>query len=213
MLKVHVFTFNPYQENTYLISDEENNCILVDAGMSNYKENKVLFDYIKLHDLVPTGLLNTHCHVDHVLGNNAVYEEYNLISRFHEGEIPTLVSVTAYAPQMGFDYTPAPITESFIKEGDSIELGKHTLKVIFAPGHSPAHICFYSPEFNFIIAGDVLFKNSIGRTDLPGGNHDLLLKNIKEKLYILPDNTIVYPGHGPATTIGDEKVNNPFVRA
>lgn len=213
MLKVHVFTFNPYQENTYLISDENNNSIIVDPGMSDYKENKVLFDYIKLHNLVPKILLNTHCHVDHVLGNNAIYEEYNLIAQFHEAEIPTLVSVTTYAPQMGFDYTPAPIPEFFLEEGDSIKLGKHTLKVIFAPGHSPAHLCFYSADYNFIIAGDVLFNNSIGRTDLPGGNHELLLKNIKEKLYVLPDNTIVYPGHGTTTTIGDEKVNNPFVRA
>lgn len=213
MLKVHSFTFNPYQENTYLISDEENNCLIIDPGMSNYKEEDTFREYLSEHKLKPVQLLNTHCHIDHVLGNHFIYEEYGLISCFHEGEISNFVSVTAYAPQMGIPYTQAPIAKKFLKDTDIVRLGKHELQIIYAPGHSPAHLCFYSPDYGFLIGGDVLFKNSIGRTDLPGGNHEQLLKNIREKIYILPDETLVYPGHGPTTTIGSEKKSNPFVTA
>ncbi|WP_400262104.1 MBL fold metallo-hydrolase [Sphingobacterium sp. SG20118] len=128
-------------------------------------------------------------------------------------KLPVLIEVQNYAPQMGFRYEVSPIGESFLPAEGFIKIGDHELQLIFAPGHSPAHLCFYSAKNKFLIGGDVLFKNSIGRTDLPGGNHELLLKNIKEKIYILPDDITVYPGHGPTTTIGFEKANNPFIRA
>lgn len=212
MLKVHSFIFNPYQENTYLVYDRQGDCIIIDPGMSNYREEEELKAFIDNNSLNPVALYNTHCHVDHVLGNNYIYQQYGLKSLFHEGEMSTLVAVTTYAPQMGFNYTQAPIGEIFLKENDKISIGGYNLDIIFAPGHSPAHLCFYSEENKFLIAGDVLFRNSIGRTDLPGGNHQLLLNNIQKYIYTLPDDTIVYPGHGPSTTIGHEKNNNPFVR-
>jgi len=213
MITIQTFQFNPYQENTYLLIDESNNCIIVDPGMHTPAEEQQLKDFIERQHLQPVLLLNTHCHIDHVLGNKYVYEQWHLKPNFHEGEVPTLVAVDNYAPQMGFRYETSPIPETFLNEGDIISLGKHQLRAIYAPGHSPAHLCFYSEEFNFLIGGDVLFRNSIGRTDLPGGNHQLLLDNIKQKLYTLPENTVVYPGHGPTTTIGYEKQNNQFVRA
>ncbi len=213
MITVETLTFNPYQENTYLLIDEDKNCIIVDPGMHNNSEEQYLKDFIEKNGLNPTLLLNTHCHIDHVLGNKYVFDAWNLTPNFHEGEVPTLVAVDNYAPQMGFRYETSPIPQTFIEEGDIIELGKHKLKAIFAPGHSPAHLCYYSEDFGLLIGGDVLFRNSIGRTDLPGGNHQLLLENIKNKIYTLPEETIVYPGHGPSTTIGYEKKNNQFVRA
>lgn len=213
MITVQTFTFNPYQENTYLLIDEDKNCIIIDPGMHNHAEQQKLKNFIVEQELKPCVLLNTHCHIDHVLGNKYVFDEWNLTPSFHEGEVPTLVAVDNYAPQMGFRYETSPIPDTFLNEADIIQLGQHQLKVIFAPGHSPAHLCFYSAEFNILMGGDVLFRNSIGRTDLPGGNHELLLHNIKTKIYSLPEETIVYPGHGPTTTIGFEKRNNQFVRA
>lgn len=213
MLQIHSFTFNPYQENTYLLSDEKGDCLIIDPGMSHYQEEKIFTDYIDQNNLTPIALLNTHCHIDHVLGNHFIYEEYGLIASFHEGEVENFVSVMAYAPQMGIPYTQAPITTTFLKETDKISIGKHNLDILYVPGHSPAHLCFYSADQGFLIGGDVLFKNSIGRTDLPGGNHQQLLENIQQKVYTLPDETVIYPGHGPTTTVGHEKHHNPFVRA
>ncbi len=156
-------------------------------------------------------LLNTHCHLDHVFGNRFVAETYGLTLQLH----PKEKALLDYAPasglmyEMPFDnYTGEYI---YLKEGDTILLGEDELKVIEAPGHSPGHICFYNAAQHFIISGDVLFNRSIGRTDLPGGNHELLLNNIREKLFVLPGETVVYSGHGPITTIGDERKYNPFL--
>lgn len=213
MITVHTLTFNPYQENTYLLINENNNCIIIDPGMHSHTEEEHLKNFIDDHHFNPVLLLNTHCHIDHVLGNKYVFNQWGLLPNFHEGEIPTLIAVDSYAPQMGIRYETSPIPETFIKEGEKIQFGEHQLEAIFAPGHSPAHLCYYIKEQHILIGGDVLFQSSIGRTDLPGGNHQLLLDNIKNKLYTLPEETIVYPGHGPATTIGFEKKNNQFVRA
>ncbi|MFZ4862754.1 MBL fold metallo-hydrolase [Sphingobacterium sp. Mn56C] len=213
MIHIEILTFNPYQENTYVLSDEQQNCIIIDPGMHNLAEENRLKAYIQDNNLRPIALLNTHCHVDHVLGNNFVYETWGLKPQFHEGEIPVWASVQNYAPQMGFRYEPSPLPNTFLHDQQEIELGEHTLKAILAPGHSPAHLCFYVADQHFLIGGDVLFKNSIGRTDLPGGDQATLIKNIKNNIYTLPDQTVVYPGHGPSTTVGYEKNTNPFVRA
>ncbi|QBQ39663.1 MBL fold metallo-hydrolase [Sphingobacterium psychroaquaticum] len=212
MLKIQTFTFNPFQENTYIVYDEIGNCAIFDPGTSSTQEEQELTQFITDQKLTPVALVNTHCHVDHVLGNRFIFEQYGLMPQLHEGEVPTLVAVQNYAPMYGIRYEVSPIPEAFLQEGSEITIGSHILKTLFVPGHSPAHLCFYSADYGFLIGGDVLFRNSIGRTDLPGGNHQLLLDSIKKEVYTLPDNTVVYPGHGPTTTVGYEKETNPFVR-
>ena len=211
MLKIKTFVFSPIQENTYLLYDEFNNCAIIDPGCYFDAEKEQLAGFIKKNGLEPKMLLNTHCHLDHVFGNKYIAETFGLVAQIHEKEKPVL----EFAPASGlmwdmpFDnYTGEFI---FLKEGDKINIGEDELDVIEAPGHSPGHICFYSPKQNFLIGGDVLFNRSIGRTDLPGGNHAQLIKNIREKLFVLPDETVVYSGHGPVTTIGEEKKENPYL--
>lgn len=213
MIQIKTFTFNPYQENTYLLYDEKGNCAIIDPGMYGPEEEAILSSFIEENKLNPVLLLNTHCHIDHVLGNKYIHETYNLLPQFHKGELPILIEVQNYAPQMGLRYDVSPIGEVFLPSSGEIKLGEHSLELIFAPGHSPAHLCFYSAKYGFLIGGDVLFKGSVGRTDLPGGNHQQLMDSIRTNLYTLPDETIVYPGHGPTTQIGFEKKNNPFVKA
>ena len=211
MIQVKSFTCNPYQENCYLLFDETLECIIIDPGMYTGDEQNALLKFIAENRLEPVLLLNTHCHIDHVLGNKFVYDTYGLLPRFHEGELPVLIAVVSYAPQMGIRYEVSPLPEVYLEAAGRIEFGNSKLELIFAPGHSPAHLCFYGEDDQFLIGGDVLFYQSIGRTDLPGGNHAQLLKNIREKLFVLPDDCTVYPGHGPATSIGFEKMNNPFL--
>lgn len=212
MLHVKSFAFNPYQENTYIISNDAKDCIIIDPGMHNYQEENTFKDYISQQQLNPIALINTHGHIDHVLGNRFIYETYGLMPQFHENELPLLIQVQNYAPQMGIRYEPSPIPETFLTPEDQIQLGDESLSLIFAPGHSPGHLCLYSANDKFLIGGDVLFHRSIGRTDLPGSNHQQLLDSISQKIYSLPEDTIVYPGHGPATNIKDEKQMNPFIR-
>ncbi len=212
MIQIKTFTFNPYQENTYLLYTENGACAIIDPGMYGQEEQQELSAFIAENKLQPRLLLNTHCHIDHVLGNRYIYETYKLMPQFHEKELPVLLEVQNYAPQMGFNYDISPISETFLDDSGQITIDGHSLEILFAPGHSPGHLCFYSPIQDFLIGGDVLFQNSIGRTDLPGGNHEQLLRSIQTQLYSLPEQTIVYPGHGPQTTIGDEKQFNPFVR-
>jgi len=212
MLQIKTFICNPYQENTYLLYDAAGSCAIIDPGMYGNKEEQALVSFIESNQLRPELLLNTHCHIDHVLGNRFIYDTFGLIPQFHEGELPLLVEVQNYAPQMGIRYEVSPIPEVFLPSEGEVVFGNHSLRIISAPGHSPAHLCFYSNEDGFLIGGDVLFKGSIGRTDLPGGNHQQLLSSIKEKIYTLPEETIVYTGHGPVTTIAAEKLSNPFIR-
>ncbi|WP_262248116.1 MBL fold metallo-hydrolase [Parapedobacter soli] len=212
MIRIKSFVCNPYQENTYVLYDDTGAAAIVDPGMYGPQEEKAFVDFIHAEGLAPTLLLNTHCHIDHVLGNRYVYDTYGLLPQFHAGELPLLVEVQNYAPQMGIRYDVSPIAETFLPATGSVTFGKQELTLIFAPGHSPAHLCFYSKAEGFLIGGDVLFRNSIGRTDLPGGNHQQLLDSIAQQLYVLPEDTVVYPGHGPETTIGHEKKTNPFIR-
>lgn len=212
MIRIKSFVCNPYQENTYILYDDEGIAAIIDPGMYGPHEEKQFKAFIEAEGLKPEQVFNTHCHIDHVLGNRYVYEQYGLLPQFHEGELPLLIGVQNYAPQMGIRYDTSPIAESFLPEVGRVNFGQNELVLIFAPGHSPAHLCFYSPKEGLVIGGDVLFRGSIGRTDLPGGNHQQLLDNIRDKLYTLPEETVVYPGHGPETTIGYEKKNNPFIR-
>lgn len=211
MINLKQFTFNPYQENTYVLFDETRECVIIDPGMYNGAEQNQLTSFIKDQQLKPVLLLNTHCHIDHVFGNKFVFDNWGLKPQFHKGELSLLQAVPGYAPQMGMHYELSPEPEVFLPEAGSITFGSSKLDLIFAPGHSPAHLCFYAKDENFLIGGDVLFYGSIGRTDLPGGNHQQLIDSIKANLFILPDDCEVFPGHGPSTTIGFEKKNNPFL--
>lgn len=211
MISVQSFTANPYQENAYVLFDESNECIIIDPGAYTSQEQNELSHFIESSQLKPVKLLNTHCHIDHVLGNAFVHSMYGLLPEFHSLELELLHAIPGYAPQMGIRYELSPLPETFLPETGNIAFGQSTLELIFAPGHSPGHLCFYSPADNFLIGGDVLFYQSIGRTDLPGGNHQQLVDNIKHKLFNLPTDCVVYPGHGPSTQIGFEKAHNPFL--
>lgn len=211
MIQIKSFPFNPYQENTYILYDESLECVIIDPGMYSGDEQNALLQFISENKLKPVLLLNTHCHIDHVLGNKFIYDTYGLLPQFHKGEEMVLNAVIAYAPQMGIRYEVSPLPEIYLPESGIVKFGNTELELIFAPGHSPAHLCFYNKAAHFLIGGDVLFYQSIGRTDLPGGNHNQLIKNIREKIFTLPDECIVYPGHGPSTSIGFEKKHNPFL--
>jgi glyoxylase-like metal-dependent hydrolase (beta-lactamase superfamily II) len=211
MISVQSFTANPYQENCYVLFDESNECIIIDPGAYTSQEQNELSRFIESQQLKPVRLLNTHCHIDHVLGNAFVHSLYGLLPEFHSLELELLHAIPSYAPQMGIRYELSPLPETFLSESGKIAFGQSELELIFAPGHSPGHLCFYSPADNFLIGGDVLFYQSIGRTDLPGGNHQQLLDTIKHKLFNLPIDCVVYPGHGPSTKIGFEKAQNPFL--
>jgi len=212
MISVKSFCFNSFEENTYILSDETGECIIIDPGCHLTEEEKELSDYISSNNLRPVRLINTHCHIDHILGNSFVAGRYKLKLETNENEKPVL-SASGYVSQMyQIQLNPSPDIEVFLKEGDLIKFGNSELKVLFTPGHSPGSISFYSAEDRFVISGDVLFEQSIGRTDLPGGNYDTLIDSIITKLLPLGDDCKVYCGHGNATTIGAEKKLNPFLR-
>lgn len=210
MLQVRSFVFNPFQENTFVLYDETGECVIVDPGCSEESENAELQDFIQKEDLRVKLLLNTHCHIDHVLGNRFVKETYGVRLMIHREEEPVLKAAEVYAPSYGFhDYQHLP-ADAHMEEGQVITVGNERFVVLFVPGHSPGHVAFYNEANGVLIGGDVLFYNSIGRTDLPGGNHQTLINSIHTKLFNLPDHVKVYPGHGPETTIGFEKRTNPF---
>lgn len=211
MTQVAKFTFSPFSENTYILYDDTKDCVIIDPGCYDARERKQLTDFIESASLKPVKLINTHCHLDHVFGNHFVHEKYGLLPECHEGELVVLEYAKISANQYGVAMETSPKPQHLIQEGDIISFGNSQLKAILVPGHSPASLCFYNEAANFVIAGDALFHESIGRTDLPGGNHSLLLQSIKEKLFTLPDDTRVYSGHGSETSIGHEKVHNPFV--
>jgi hydroxyacylglutathione hydrolase len=212
MLNVIFFTFNAFEENTYLLTNEHNHCWIIDPGMYHKEETEALTTYIANHQLQPQGIINTHAHLDHIFGVNALKAKYNIPFSLHEAEKSVLRGAASAAVIFGFDFTDIPVPDSYINPNESLQLGTDTLEVRFTPGHSPGSLSFYYPKGNWVISGDVLFQSSIGRTDLPGGNHATLLQSIREQLFTLPDGTKVLSGHGPATTIGDEKQHNPFVR-
>ena len=211
MLTVKAFTFNPVQENTYILYNEEKDCIVVDPGCYFENERNLLKAFITDHQLAVRYLVNTHCHFDHVFGNRFVAETWKQSLVIHERERLVLDYAPVSAAQFNLPFENYEGEIVYISEGDTIRLGADQLQVLFTPGHAPGHICLYNKEQQFVIGGDVLFRLSIGRTDLPGGNHNTLIRSIREKLFVLPDEVVVYPGHGGTTTIGFEKDNNPFL--
>ena len=211
MFKMKIFTFNPVQENAYLLYNEHNECIIIDPGCYYDQEKEELKSFINLNKLQPKILLNTHCHLDHVFGNKFIAEEYNLTLKTHPLEKPILEMAPASGLMFNLPFDNYQGEVTYLEEEDTVTLGEDELAVIHVPGHSPGSICFYCAQQHFIIGGDVLFLNSIGRTDLPYGNHEDLVRNIKEKLFKLPADITVHPGHGPVTTLGNEMKGNPYL--
>lgn len=210
MIHIETLTFNPFQENTYVVYDDAGNCMIVDPGCYEPYEQQELVDFISKKKLTVKLLVSTHSHIDHVLGNYFVKETYKVPFKIFHQDLATLQAVGSYASNYGFPkYTPVT-PDALFKEGDTITVGSMTFDILFVPGHAPGHIAFINVAEKICLSGDVLFRNSVGRSDLPGGNHDTLIKSIREKLFLLPDDTIVYPGHGPTTTIQFEKKNNPY---
>lgn len=212
MLSVHKFTFNPIQENTYVLYAENGECCIIDPGCYFEEERNELVRFIHSKKLRPVYLLNTHCHLDHVFGNKFVSETWQLPLYLHETEKMVLSFAPKSADMYGLPFENYTGEMKWLRPGDIVKIGDNELKVLFTPGHSPGSVSFYNEEDGYVISGDVLFSGSIGRTDLPGGNYDQLERSIKTELYVLPDETKVYSGHGGGTSIGFEKRNNPFVR-
>ncbi|MFN0016312.1 MAG: MBL fold metallo-hydrolase [Saprospiraceae bacterium] len=211
MTQLAQFEFSPFAENTYLVYDETGACAVFDPGCYTEEERTALRDFILGKNLRVERLINTHCHLDHVFGNAFVHRTWGVLPEIHRGELPLL----EHYPQVCLRYgihgaEPSPIPQRFLEAGQIVEFGNTRLHLLFTPGHSPASLSFYCPDAGFVLAGDVLFLGSIGRTDLPGGDHDTLIESVRSQLFVLPDETVVYPGHGPATTIRHEKEYNPF---
>jgi len=213
MAAITSFTFNPFQENTYIVFDNTRECVIIDPGCFHPNERKMLVDYLSKEGLKPVRLLNTHCHLDHIFGNQFIFDQYGLLPEIHEDELPILESYPMVAERYGVpNAQPSPLPKRYIQKDEEITFGESKMKALLTPGHSPASISFYFEPEGFVIAGDVLFYESIGRTDLPGGDYDTLLASIKRELLPMKDETVVFSGHGQQTTIGHERQNNPFLR-
>lgn len=212
MLSVNIFVFSPVAENTYILFNEEKKAIIIDPGCYYEEEKNQLSSFLQSNNLTPVQLINTHCHLDHVFGNKWVYETFGLELYLHKNE----EMVLNYAPVAGknwglpFENYSGPL--HFLHQNDTVQLGTDILKVLETPGHSPGSISLYCKAQKFVVSGDVLFKESIGRTDLPGCNHAALINSIRTELFVLPDDVVVYSGHGQETTIGHEKKYNPFLQ-
>jgi hydroxyacylglutathione hydrolase len=212
MLTVQRFTFNPVQENTYVVYNEKGQCCIIDPGCYFAAEEQQLKEFVDQNHLSPVYLLNTHCHLDHIFGNYFIHKTFGLPLHLHKLEKPVLDYGPAAGQLWELPFVNYDGELKFLSEKDLIRLGEDVLEVLFTPGHSPGHISFYSRENKFILSGDVLFEGSVGRTDLPGGDFTILQETIKTRLYTLPEDTVVYPGHGNTTTIGDEMKSNPYVK-
>lgn len=210
-MKTHVktFTFNQFQENTYIVYDENKDCVIIDPGCYEKHEQKELSDFISNNGLKPLALLNTHAHIDHILGNAFIQRTFDLDHYLHIEDLQTLRAVESYAHVYGFSgYELSPEPTHIMQGNDVLKFGEMEFQVYFTPGHAPGHVVYYNKENQFVINGDVLFDGSFGRVDLPGGNIDILKKSIHEVMFNLPEETVVYCGHGPSTTIGKEKKSN-----
>jgi len=211
MIHIKAFTFSPISENTYVLYNDEGKAIIIDPGCYFPAEQETLKNFLADTGLTPVQLLNTHCHLDHVFGNKWVHETYGLELYIHPNEAQMLELAPVSGERWGLPFQNYNGPIHFLNDGDKVLFGDTALDVILTPGHSPGSICFYLPSQGDLIGGDVLFRGSIGRTDLPGGDSETLLTSIREKLWVLPDETVVYSGHGIKTTIGYEKRNNPFL--
>jgi glyoxylase-like metal-dependent hydrolase (beta-lactamase superfamily II) len=212
MITVKTFVFNLFSENTYLLYDETKEAVLIDCGCMYASEEQALSSFIAQNGITIKRLLCTHLHFDHILGNNFVFQTYGISPEIHRKEVKMMPSVKEQIKSMKVQL-PIQFVEikDYLVGNDVISFGNSELTTILVPGHSPGSLVYYSRKDGFIVVGDTLFRGSIGRTDLWGGNHDMLVAAIKDKILHLPDETIVYPGHGPSTTVIQEKIHNPFL--
>ena len=211
MLSINLLVFNSFQVNTYLVRNENGDCLVIDPAFYSPEEISAFDQYISSAGLNIKGQLNTHCHVDHVLGVKHMQTAYKCPLRAHTNESGLLNNATLMGEVYGLKVEPLSAIDQAITDNETIALGEYKLRSILVPGHSPGSLSFYSPEAGFVITGDALFQGSIGRTDLPGGDYDTLISSIRNRLLTLPPETTVYPGHGDPTTIGEEASNNPFL--
>ena len=210
-IKIKKFVFNPFQENTFIVYDETGECVIIDAGCSTQEERNVLSEFIESNELKPVELLNTHCHVDHIMGNSYIYNRFGLKTQAHKNETDNFKNAPEHANLFGINFSSSAYELMTLNEGDEVKFGNSVLEILFLPGHSAGSLAFFNKVQKFVFVGDVLFKDSIGRTDLPGGNYETLMISIKQKLFLLGDEFVVYSGHGPETIIGEEKSSNPFL--
>ncbi len=213
MLNIKKFIFNPFSENTFVINDEKNNAIIIDPGCYYPHEEQELNNYLAENNFIVNNILHTHSHLDHMFGTASMAKKYNAKIYIHQEDEITYSAFEKVCSMYGIPIKAQPASNlNYFNLDEGFQLGEHHFEIRFIPGHAPGHVVFYNQENNFVINGDCLFQESIGRTDLPGGDHDLLIDSIKKELFTLPNATTVYCGHGPETTIGHEKSNNPFVK-
>ncbi len=213
-MKVAIFQFSLFGINTYVVVDSATRqCAVIDPGMMGAEEEQAMVNFISKHELTVTHIINTHLHLDHAVGNEFLKNKYNVPVLAAEADLPLGERMQQQAMMFGINekFSGVEISE-FLTDGEVIKIGDGELEVIAVPGHSQGSVALYDRKDNFVIVGDALFQGSVGRTDLPGGNHAQLIESIRKRLLTLPDDTVVYPGHGPATTIGDEKRYNPFLK-
>ncbi|MCL2098257.1 MAG: MBL fold metallo-hydrolase [Bacteroidales bacterium] len=211
-MQIKVFYFNELRVCTYLLWDDTLECVIVDCGCENEHECARLQKFIANHNLKPVMLLSTHGHFDHNMSNAFITKTYNIKSYIHVGDKAYLAQTAEIAKGFGYNNVenpPAP--DGYLEDGQIIRFGQSQLQVLHTPGHSKGSVCFYAEESNFVLTGDLLFQGCIGRTDLPGGDYDEIIDSLLNKIVPLPDKTVVYSGHGPATTVGEEKRANPFI--
>ena len=212
MLQLNTFVFNPFGENTYILFDETKECVIVDPGCYTASEEKALFDFIDVNQLKPLMVINTHGHVDHIVGNNAVKRRYDLKVAAHPDTKADFTQAKRQAVWLGLQPSgDIDLPEHDLQDGEMIKVGESFFEVICTPGHARGSVSLYAPVEGWVLTGDALFCRSIGRTDLPGGDYDTLRESIRTRLFTLPDDTVVYSGHGEPTTIGEEKDFNPYV--
>jgi len=211
MIKVEKFMVNPLGENSFVLSDETGEAIFIDPGFYYDEEQEEIKNYIASNDLKPVKIVNTHCHFDQIMGVEYLRKEYNIPFYAHKNDSFFVEMAVEQALRFGIEMKTVSAIDKYLEENEIIEFGNSKLEIIHVPGHAPGHVVFYSEKDKLLIAGDVIFYGSIGRTDLPGGNYDTLISNIKNKLFVLPDDTKVFSGHGPETTLGTEKTSNPFL--
>lgn len=211
MIQLKIFVFNTFQVNTYILYDETGKAVIIDPACYGAREESELTDFITVTGLKPTLCVNTHAHIDHILGNNFIYQKFGIKPLIHEAGSAFVRNAPYFGSIYGFEVQNIIISDNFLQPDSLLKVGNFSLKVLYTPGHADGSVSMYSGEQGFAIVGDVIFFESIGRTDLPTGNYQVLIRSIQDQLLTLEDNTVLYPGHGHETTVEHEKKFNPFI--